>query len=186
MTIGNRDLAKKLLRWYTSQRHDPPEGFKRIGDSGSRVVLLHIESNLVYKIGGGNESEHTHAKEIRNLYPDGWVTPNLYVPETNLYSFPSGRFGMRRYILVMEYIEGNTGWNQSKIDRKVMESEPITQGRRDLFEQLGFQDMHAHNYIVANDLKTVIPIDMEYPWKGRNDSTYYYADQRVLDIPETW
>ena len=137
-------------------------GWKRVGNGGSRVAMLHIASKVVYKVDyydDDNRREHKQATELRE-----WAWQHVYIPMTELFDVDG------RPVIAMEFIEGTLGEN---IPRK-----SHTEARRELFDVGQFHDMHGQNFIAMEDGR-LAPIDMGH---GRGPSVgWRQPDTRVLN-----
>ena len=164
--IGNRTHAKIALEMAHADAKIR-KGWKRLGRGASRVALLHIETDVVYKVqtwGGNadNESEYKNARECRKLQWD-----RVRIPKMSIFRFDpkDKRRKSKEAVIAMEHVRGRYG-----------ESIPPTHfkaARKELFEKGGFGDMHGLNFKVTADRK-IVPIDMGSErhgkgWNGPDD-----------------
>lgn len=162
MTYEERKSARVLLR-------KAPDGWLRLGNGSYRVVYLHIDTNVVYKVevrladGEGYDSatEVRHAQRLRRGSDNGRIASHLRIPVTS--GFRIGEY----MVVAMEAVRGAMldGYSGKHV-----------KGRVQLLELGKFEDMHCYNYIVERG-GVVVPIDMASP---RVRDAVMNADSRVL------
>lgn len=169
--IGNLRYARMIARLHNEIQegilYDLPADWECVGAGCFRSVYLHKPTGVVYKVesdwsdeGYDNVTEWENARTLSE-----YVWNYCYIPKVEI--FPEAG-----NVLAMEYVKGTQ-------PGKTAESE---KGRRELYKQAGFADMHAANWI-WDEHHRVVPVDMASPLcgpSGRNPVTGDYADQRVL------
>jgi hypothetical protein len=125
-----------------------PNGWKFVGIGSFRIAMLHIKSNVVYKLDIENyDYDYTSIQEVRNAKAL-WKRAN---DEGHIGDFirVSGYKIDGTTVVAMEYVAGPLGWN-SKANRDVCRA--IT--------SLGIEDMHGQNWIYEVNTRRAVPIDL--------------------------
>jgi hypothetical protein len=168
--IGSRKTAREF--------QDIAYGFDNVVDNpdwqelggGCRIVWLHHPSAVVYKAdfeGGGYEGydnpvELKNARALlRRTDARQMLNRHIGIPLTSGFTFGYN------VIVAMQYVIGELGYNKK--------ASPPAQ--KALFN-LGFADMHGHNYIV-DDKDVIWPIDLASARRSRD--TYCMPDKRALN-----
>lgn len=153
MRIGNRSDA--LAAYEVACEGVPDSDFRSLSGGGCREVLA--LGDVVYKVqtdfehymrGYGNHIEYRHARTLRKASDNGWLG-RVYIPRVTGY-FVAGSTP----VLAMEYMHGTKGVARNDL------SPPEIDAVWQLFN-LGFGDMHKHNFVWLNSRKAAVsPIDM--------------------------
>jgi hypothetical protein len=169
--IGTASLARHLF--MEAEKGHVPEGFRSIGNGGTRTAYLHEPTNVVYKVCTWDYDEYNNRSEVsvaqrlwrRVRDNDGWWSEYVRIPKVSgfkidrLYSSSS----WEPYVCAMEYVAGRQLIDvRRSVPKQALES----------LHKLGFRDMHGYNVIVDADM-VLWPIDMGSP---RNS----YSDGRAL------
>lgn len=178
VSIGNRKDATAVWDHYNENRYGGLDGFASMG-GGNRTV--YATDDVVYKVqhswgpymrGFGNQAEYTHSRTLRKESDNGWIR-RVYIPEVSGFSFRDGN--SPRLVIAMERIHGDAAsWGNDGL------TPTREQALWDLF-CLGFDDMHAGNYMwMPGHRVGVCPVDMgsaryRSPERARDN-----ADPRVL------
>lgn len=179
--IGTRSRARSIQKWFNDHRDNwydaiPPKGWKKVGSGGTRIVYLHEESGVVYKVCSYRHEDydnHAELENARSLYRrvrnnDQWWGAYVRIPKTSGFSFEDN------LVVAMEYIEGLMGYQSP---------DNSSQRAREELHSVGFSDMHGKNYIVDKD-GTHWPIDMGSPLPGHPE--YTAPDRRCLNANGGW
>lgn len=161
--IGSRKHAQFINDWYHGpdggNEETPPAGWSRLGEGSFRIAYLHEATDVVYKVEIWPEDNEQYGsigevRKAQSLYRksiNGRLGKWLRIPRTSGF-----RFGA--YVVVaMEAVTG--------VMNEMYGTHGCLEARKELLA-LGFEDMHAHNYIVDND-GYIVPIDMASPMNSK-------------------
>lgn len=186
--VGSRPLARKV--WAMSEDWEKNgsnpftdlDTWKVLKAWGCRRVILHVPTNVVYKVDGGqasyhrealdNKTEVRNARTLRRRSDDGVISAYVRIPRVSGFTFTETlRNGRNRthVVVAMEYIDGVIG-------NDAAHSIP-TAAKRELLA-LGFNDMHPYNFIWAHGY--IYPVDMGSARSQRVTSREYEVDNRCM------
>lgn len=158
--IGTRQHAEQILNAHRNGAI--PAAFSRVGSGSYRVVYLHKETNVVYKVDTRNhccddcdvtEVAYSSKAELRNARAlRNRQLKHVRIPAVSGFTING------ELVLAMEYI-------------KKVRSRPSDEALLELYG-LRFADMHGMNFMVDAQGK-IVPVDMASP---RNS----YPDLRCL------
>jgi hypothetical protein len=153
--IGNEEHAQEILDWaLTAPDAAPPKGWKRLGQGCYRQAMLHIETNVVYKVQHNysvrySQSNDSEAENLRRYWlkklPQG-----CRFPRYQLFRFDGkGVMAMERFgkLLrdVSRYGEDSRYWERHSKLQDVL---------RNVY------DLHGANLAIDEENDQLVPIDM--------------------------
>lgn len=143
MTIGNRTDAENALRYARSDKEFPGrDDFQTIGIGSRRRVIIHIPTQIVYKIDvlwNGDADEYGNDSEVRactrlagiHQHPD--IPCDVEIPEVTAYGFSRPDCTVDTVVAMAYY--GDDGYF------------PMLNGYiRDVFYKAGWSDLFEANW----------------------------------------
>jgi len=175
--IGTRNHAAMALGFVREGRY--VDEFKPAGSGAFRQALLHVASNVLYKVeherrsdcpGYSNTAEVRNAAKMRRMsYPDGWWSARVRIPKVSGFRINGSM------VVAMEYIDGQTGW--AAMRDNLVHEDAIAE-----LYWLNVDDMHGKNWMFKDGV--IYPVDLASTFRPKEENYIWPEERRAREEAE--